>query len=426
MNRSACALSVVAVSLFSCGQAEDTGPTPDQITSIDDSAVKEQTIGNCWLYGTAAWAEQMHLAATGQVVDVSEAYWTFWYWYDQITDGPISRELRASAKDPAFAKGVMEGGYWGLAAELASAYGWMSEVDFKPGATSKAAFHGDAVTRLNATLRTGSLSTAESRKDRAAVLTELLAAWAPSSTTANKIVAVFGTGGERTFRSGAKASGVVRPLTELKSKSLDGATTISLGDVLGSPKAGSPLWRGQREGRWAWNDFFYDPAVVPWTKRRVLFRAIQQSLHAKLSVPLAWNVTNTVVNGEYSIVAADTIVRGGHLSVITDYEARLVPGFGTLAIGVPASLAAQDAAMSIGVFVTKVRVKNSWGSDPFWNTEEWRQFGRVSAPPASTKATYLPAKPGYNDIGAAYLWSETGTAKLRSVVLPLSQLRFPL
>ena len=65
------------------------------ITQVPSTPVENQAIGNCWLYATGAWAESLHLAATGQAFDISQSYWSYWDWYDQISSpGAIDSTVR--------------------------------------------------------------------------------------------------------------------------------------------------------------------------------------------------------------------------------------------------------------------------------------------------------------------------------------------
>ncbi len=84
-------LSALAVTTAGCSAAEgdldsdlDVGASTDAITDVDHSAVKRQSIGNCWIYAEASWVESMHLSATGEKFDASQSYWTYWHWYKQI------------------------------------------------------------------------------------------------------------------------------------------------------------------------------------------------------------------------------------------------------------------------------------------------------------------------------------------------------
>ena len=51
--------------------------------------MKSQAIGNCWLYATAGWVESLHKGAAGKDIDVSEAYWNYWYWYSQLVGNDL-------------------------------------------------------------------------------------------------------------------------------------------------------------------------------------------------------------------------------------------------------------------------------------------------------------------------------------------------
>jgi aminopeptidase C len=63
--------------LVSCDDGVDT--TTDDVTDIKNSAVKNQSIGNCWVYATIGWAESLHLTQTGKELNLSESYVTYWH-----------------------------------------------------------------------------------------------------------------------------------------------------------------------------------------------------------------------------------------------------------------------------------------------------------------------------------------------------------
>jgi hypothetical protein len=128
-------------------------------------------------------------------------------------------------------------------------------------------------------------------------------------------------------------------------------------------------------------------------------------------------------------------VNGLHESLLVDYEVEDVPGFGTLPLGTPiANPAALEAALDPAARVTRFRLKNSWGVDPYYSDEEWRQFGNYGEPPTTPKESYLPAKPGYNDATIDYFdspasqvdsWYGANSHFMLAVAMP-NQLRFPV
>src|SRR4051794_26969177 len=61
----------------------------DSVTEVPHSAVKDQSTNNCWVYATTGWAESLHLAATGEELDLSESYLTYWFWFEQIVNGSV-------------------------------------------------------------------------------------------------------------------------------------------------------------------------------------------------------------------------------------------------------------------------------------------------------------------------------------------------
>ncbi|HYX31969.1 MAG TPA: hypothetical protein VE954_02560 [Oligoflexus sp.] len=97
-------------------------PTPDsdvKVTSVAHTPVKRQAIGNCWLYAHATWLESLLKHTTGQEINVSETYWTYWDLYEKIINNePIpEKELNA-------------GGTWYRSKSIIQKYGWVEEGQF--------------------------------------------------------------------------------------------------------------------------------------------------------------------------------------------------------------------------------------------------------------------------------------------------------
>ena len=60
------------------------------VVDVPHTAVQRQSIGNCWIYAHATWIESMHLTSTGTEINLSQSYWTYWHWFDQIS-GTLAR-----------------------------------------------------------------------------------------------------------------------------------------------------------------------------------------------------------------------------------------------------------------------------------------------------------------------------------------------
>ena len=425
-------LPLAAASLLfaACGtEGAATNAAEDDVTSGADTAVKEQTIGNCWLYATAAWTEALHLNATGQTVDVSEGYWSFWYWFEEVVGGDLAlREL--DVNDP-----ITEGGWWGVAAEIIGRYGWMREQDFRSDAVgTKATWHKEAVEAMNASLQNGLLADPLVRTDRVKVLRELARIWKLDAGLLAELEKVFGVGAVKTFGRGASPSTRIQLADTLRSIGSDGKKVVTLADVLGKQEVGSTIGEGRRTGAEAWSELRYQFANddAGAKTRRAILANVQNTLHHKTPVPIAWGVGNAV-NGVYG--GTQSYVNGLHESVLVDYAATDVPGAGALELGVPVTdEKILEAALDPATKITHFRLKNSWGSDPFYSEEEWRQFGYGGAPPTEAKSSYLPAKPGYNDLDIAYVdsrlqgvesWYGLNSHNMLAVALP-NALRFPV
>ena len=338
------------------GEDEDTGASTDAITDVNHSKVKRQSIGNCWLYATASWAEALNKSASASAnteMNMSESYWTYWHWFDQIANGSVSGEIST-------------GGHYSTAAEIINRYGVMSEGSFIAGesADEMSARQKSALEKINTSLKTGALSAPDARRDRAIVRRELDAAWELSATVRSQLTRVFGSSVTRTldrstvstsFTSIKRASAIKVSLRDPRSHAPVSAT---LQDAIGTR---SSSW-GPRTGTLAWQQASYPSS--PASRRSMLVR-MQKAMHDKQPVILSWYVDFNALDsaGRFAAPPATPGHQGGHMVVVEDYQIDAVPGFGTLAAGtVETRPEALQAALDPAAKIAFIRVKNSWGS----------------------------------------------------------------
>src|SRR4051794_36661558 len=81
--------ATAACSSSAAAEDDSAGPgsSTDDITSVNQSAVKRQSIGNCWLYATTSWLEALNKAQTNVELNTSESWLTYWHWYEQLANG---------------------------------------------------------------------------------------------------------------------------------------------------------------------------------------------------------------------------------------------------------------------------------------------------------------------------------------------------
>lgn len=425
-------LAAAPAAAIACGGGDDVGTAADDVTSVENTNVKSQAIANCWLYATAGWVESLHKGATARDIDVSEAYWNYWFWYEEITGGDIN------VGEGVGHDGVGQGGWWGLGAELIQRYGWMYEGDFIPEADAKAKRHEEAVAAINASLASGALRDPAARRDPRLVRAELDKAWGIAASTVEDLQRQFpivpvkeiaatdgGVDGgyaapalpespeplvsitRRAQGGGSLGLTRIHAPQELQVIAADGTPSITLADAVGVQVPGTKVADGQRGGNEAWNEIRYDWADSDVARRRAILKNLQHTLNQRLAVPLAWAVTSGSKEGVYrGEGASDWAITGLHESILVDYEVENVPGYGKLAVDVRETRPeALEATLDDAASITFFRIKNSWGTDPVWTPEEMRQYGISPDTDAGTasKPNYLPSKPGYNDLTIDYL-----------------------
>lgn len=350
------------VSVGSPGCAGEGGPTAasfdDAITQVDQSTVKRQAIGNCWVYATTSWLEALHKGATGEEVNISESWITYWHWFDQLAEG----FPRAA---------ISTGGWYSQAAFLIDRYGLMKEGDFLPlDAESEMSFHQKtALSQANESLKSGALAEAVKTHDRAAIRKELDRVWGLTAEQSKRMDAVFGAAVDRTLdksddaKAAASANRVILPssfaarLMDPQTKQMVNGT---LADALGA--SGLSIWF-PRTGKFAFQavDYPSQPA-----ERRAFWKRVQRALHDQVPVITSWKVDFNALTRDSRFSKAELDKRGpgpqgGHMTVMHDYQAE-VPGLGLLEAGKQATREEMDKALSDDTVIQFVRVKNSWGS----------------------------------------------------------------
>jgi hypothetical protein len=323
------ALAVLATSAVACGP-QATDASQPLVTDVAHSAVKRQSIGNCWLYAQATWLESKRLAATGVEVDVSESYWTYWHWYSQLV-GTSTTEIRT-------------GGTWTTSTRIISQYGWVLEKDFiaEEEGTEMSGRQASALAAINAELQPGGTLDTPAKRTPARVRAELDRAWGASMALAL-----------------TKRKTAAQTLVEVRA---DG-TKISLADAIG----GSSSRR--------WNEVYFprlygkDAVAGAYVRRqradimKRVFRALNDKQPVVMSVMIDFNAMDVTTEGTFD---ADLLAQsgpghqGGHMVTLEDYTVDNVPGYGTLGEG---DMDAAAKAAAVNGRLVYLKSKNSWGKN---------------------------------------------------------------
>lgn len=386
------ALLLALAAIPACAEDEKRPASSDaaqgddqEIVDIPNTKVKDQSIGNCWVYATSAWAESLRMGYAGEEMNVSESFISYVDWFYGI---------QASDFDPVEG-GITTGGWFGEAAEYLRLYGVMDEATFIPEeANSEVSNRQEtALAAINESIARGVLSDPAKRRDKNVVRDELDKAFQLSPQVIALLDQSFGHDLSRTVPKGATipAGKGLRKASEIEVGTYAPAgktpKVITLADAIGTPTSASDPKR--RSGTFAWNETSYP---TPSTSR-AYFKQMQRAMHARRPVILVWYVDFNAMDrstGAFAKPPATPGHSGGHMTVLEDYQASNVPGYGTLQAGVlvtdPKEL---DAALADSAKIDFLRVKNSWGSG--------------FAPPAGTELK------GYHDLYMAYLEGQIPT-----------------
>jgi hypothetical protein len=379
--RSLAFLALCAVAPLASGCSGDSGQSTDDITDVNHTNVERQSIGNCWIYAEASWAESMNLSATGKAFDISQSYWTYWHWFDQITNGEVSGEIET-------------GGGFDVAREIVLDRGLMAETSFvKEDSTSEMSQRQhDALATINTELKTGRLKDASSRANGTLVRTVLDQAWQLTGSVTSRLTKVFGADGQKTFRTGASNKGATSIIKPSSFK-------VQYTERLTDPKKPTTKITTLDVAVDEWSEASYPGTGSDSQKRNFMIR-MQKAAHDRQPIVITWDVdfnamenNDPVLKGSFNLKtlksAGGAGRQGGHMTVLEDYEA-VTKMFGTLKAGEtldptkPADKAKLDAALDPSTTISFIRIKNSWGA-------------------LRDDRAFAPGFPGYHDLYMDYL-----------------------
>jgi hypothetical protein len=368
---------VVLASVLAAAACGEPETDESNITDVPQTDVERQAIGNCWLYATASWAESMHLSATGTKFDISQSYWTYWHWFDEI--------------QTMFGDEIETGGSESISFNIIRERGLIDEASFiQEDTTSEmSSRQSSALAKVNEELKSGRLKDDRARNDAKLVRQVLDEAWGLSTDVRSQLDKAFGADGLKTFGNGASATGtkIIAP----------DAFEVRYTERETSPSEATVKDTSLAEAVDDWRTSFYP---FDASSRRDFQIRVQKALHDRQPLIITWDVDfNAMESGEGPLRGSfnlDTLKnsggpgrQGGHMTVLEDYEA-VTEDFGVLAAGVtldptdPQDAEKLDAALLPSTTIKFWRIKNSWGAF---------RDDRASA----------PGFPGYHDLYQAYL-----------------------
>ncbi len=384
-------LSVIAVvgsTAVACSSA-NLGSESSNVTDVPHTPVERQSIGNCWLYAQASWAESMNLAATGEEFDVSQSYWTYWHWFDQLTSG-------WSWNDE-----ISTGGNQWKSNDIVLQRGLMPENSFVPqdSENEMSWTQKSALSKMNVELESGRLKDADARSDGKLVREVLDDAWGLTPEVRAMLDQVFGEDGSLSLRYGdADAEGTpIIPASQFAVQYVERETDPDVPTIKTTTlDVAINEWETASYPSYS----YYDDGNDLDERRRDFQIRVQRALHDSQPVVITWDVDFNAMDsedeellGSFNLTtlgrAGNPGRQGGHMTVLEDYEAT-TEQYGVLAAGVtldpedPEDQAKLAAALLPSTSIKFFRIKNSWGAF---------RDDRASA----------PGFPGYHDLYMDYL-----------------------
>ncbi len=315
-------------SVLACSPLQNKESTSSPlVTDVAHTISKRQSIGNCWLYAAGTWLESNALSYQNELLDVSESYWTWWHFYNQLV-APYELEEIAT------------GGSWSQARSIILKHGYVNEGDFIPdeGGFEMSFRQKQAVNFINDALAFGVLKDPEARTPE--LVREVL---------------------DEAFSSNMAEAEKLAQAAQLKIiRTLPNGQVVTLRDLL------------DRRSREAWVEVsfprvFGENAVVnanmQYARRQIwnrVFRALNDKQPVVISLMIDFNALDNK-DGTFKgqrlrdLGAGD---QGGHLTVLEDYTVTDVPGIGSIGRG---EVSEELQELALKGTLDQLVVKNSWG-----------------------------------------------------------------
>ncbi len=368
----------------------NTLPSQTETVDIPQSPAKNQIIGNCWDYAVMGWAESQHLQATGELLDLSEAYITYRHFETQL--------MAMSSSTPNEGKQVIAAGDFPTARSLIANYGLLRETDFSPQTSTPSTDKREenAINAVNQSLKTGDLEKLLSTK---------MSDDAKNTLIHTVLDAAFGV-----------------KIDALANK------IISANNFIVGTNSGKSVMLSDEIYRWHYVEFPINENSLPGASKlpfqaalnneqTLIIRNVMRALNQHKPVFVAWLVDVNAMGSEGTF-SAETLQQKGagsqglHITLLADYTATLTDLNTHAQITTPEGEvddALKTRAAEEGLLKSLI-VKNSWGQNP--------------------KATYpRHGEYGYNKLNSDYLFSWIGRTDaaqkpigsdlvLRSFILP--------
>lgn len=315
-------------SLLACSPLQNKEPTSSPlVTDVAHTISKRQSIGNCWLYAAGTWVESIVLSHQDESLDVSESYWTWWHFYNQLVAQYEMEEIAT-------------GGSWSQARSIILKHGYVSEADFIPdeGGFEMSYRQKQAVNAINEALAYGEL------KD-------------PKARTPELVREVL----DEAFGSNmAEAEKLAQPAHLKIIRTLPNGQFVTLRDLL------------DRRSREAWVEVSFprvygENAVVSASMQKArrqiwsrVFRALNDNHPVVISLMIDFNALDSK-DGTFKGQRLRELGmgdQGGHLTVLEDYTVTDVPGIGSIGRGEVSDELQELARLGT---LDQLVVKNSWG-----------------------------------------------------------------
>lgn len=304
-----------------------------RVTDVPHTAVKRQSIGNCWLYSAGSWAESMHLAATGKQINLSESYWTYWHFYHQLVDSSMSV--------------IDTGGFWHTATGIIRKYGYIEEGQFiaNESEMEMSESQAKAEAAVNLAMAPGGELADPDKRSKKNVMRVLDKAFGVDMEAAAKLAKPA-----RSLVTGKASDG--SPITL--------ADAIDIQSPHGWKSTGYPGLYGDDEAEDQWSEVNRKNVI-----KRVM-RALNDRQPVVMVVLIDFNALDLVESAfklQTLIDSGKPGIQGGHMVVLEDYVVDQVPdgkgGFFSIQEGdVSPELKAKALEGKLRYF----KAKNSWGT----------------------------------------------------------------